>query len=219
MLLCACSPSSVETAFPPHCASCITPCHNSKDCAAKDWEGQQVHSLGDDLDVVSHCLHTLEGHPPHFRGTDTISGGIQRTRQPDEVWLSSRLWIFRWIDGLFFLSSYSIGVNLDACAIKRYDVNFNENEPFALQSFKNFCKSAVFTPSVHSSIDGVSVAEFFWETSPLATIFRDIEYPIKDIEIVQRNVSALAGKAVGDAFIVFFGYGHGVQTYPMVIKT
>lgn len=105
-------------------------------------------------------------------------------------------------------------MDLDACAIKRNDVNFNRNEPFALQSFKNSCKSAVFTPSVHSSIDGVPVAEFFWETPPLATIFRDIEYRIKDIEIIQRNVSALAGKAVCDAFIVFFGYGHGVQLTP-----
>ena len=100
-------------------------------------------------------------------------------------------------------------MNLDACAIKRNDVNFNENEPFALQSLKNFCKSAVFTPSVHSSINGEPVAKFFWETPPLATIFCDIEYRIKDIEIVQRNVSTLAWKAIGNALILFFGYTHG----------
>ena len=105
-------------------------------------------------------------------------------------------------------------MNLDAGAIERNNADFNGNKPFALQSFKNFCKSTVFTPSVHSSIDGVPVAEFFWETPPLAPIFCDIEYRIKDIEIVQRNVSPLAGKATGNALILFFGYGHGNKFTP-----
>lgn len=80
-----------------------------------------------------------------------------------------------------------------------------------LGSVKNFGKSVIFTPSVHSSIDGVPVAKFFWETPPLATIFRDIEYRIKNSEVIQRDISPLSGKAIGNAFIVFFGYGHGIS--------
>ena len=52
--------------------------------------------------------------------------------------------------------------------------------------------AGVPTPSVHSSIDGVPVAGFFWETAPLATISRDMTYCIEDREVIQRDVSVLA---------------------------
>ncbi len=117
--------------------------------------------------------------------------------------------------GPVFLSPCSIGVNLDDSAVKRKNLDFDGNEPLALKPLKNFGEDAIFAPPIHAGINGMPVAEFFWETPPLAAIFHDIEDSIENLAIIQGNISPLSGEAIGNAFILFFGYVHGGQVYPM----
>ena len=102
-------------------------------------------------------------------------------------------------------------MNLDNSAVKRKDLDFDGNEPLALKPLKNFGEGTIFTPPIHSGVNGMPVTEFFWETSPLATIFRDIEDSVENLEIIQGNISPLSGEAIGNAFILFFGYVHGAS--------
>lgn len=102
-------------------------------------------------------------------------------------------------------------MDLDDSAVKRKNLDFDGNEPLALKPLKNFGEGAIFTPPIHSGINGMPVAEFFWKTPPLAAIFRDVEDSIENLEITQRNISSLSGEAIGNAFILFFGYVHGAS--------
>ena len=102
-------------------------------------------------------------------------------------------------------------MNLDNSAVKRKNLDFDGNEPLALKPLKNSGEGAVFAPAVHPGINGMPVAEFFWETPPLAAIFRDVEDGIENLEIIQGNISPLPREAIGDAFIMFFGYVHGAS--------
>lgn len=102
-------------------------------------------------------------------------------------------------------------MNLDDNAVERKNLAFDNNEPFALKPLKNFGEGAIFTPPIHSGINGVPVAEFFWGSPPVAAILRDVGDSIEKREIMQREVSPSVRKAIGNAFILFFGYGHGVN--------
>lgn len=102
-------------------------------------------------------------------------------------------------------------MNLDDGAVARKNLDFDGNEPLALEPLKNFGEGTVFTPPIHSGVNGVPITEIFWETAPLAAIFCDVEGGIENQEIIQRDISPLSGKTIGNAFILFFGYGHGVN--------
>lgn len=100
-------------------------------------------------------------------------------------------------------------MNLDDNAVERKNLAFDNNKPFALKPLKNFGEGAIFTPPIHSGINSMPVVEFFWESPPVAATLPDVGDSIENWEIMQREVSPPARKAIGNAFILFFGYGHG----------
>jgi hypothetical protein len=68
-----------------------------------------------------------------------------------------------------------VRVNLAGSAVKRKDFNRNGDDLLGLQSGENPLYDTVFSPPFEASVHRIPIAELFWQTPPLATIFGHVQ--------------------------------------------
>ena len=78
------------------------------------------------------------------------------------------------------------------------------NDLCVLQACKDAIQDPRLRPAVHAGVDGVPTAKPLGQNAPLAALLGNVEDRVQDVQIRQRNVAALARKAVFDQGIVGF---------------
>jgi hypothetical protein len=82
---------------------------------------------------------------------------------------------------------------------------------FSLESFKNFIKHTIFTPSAHAGINGMPGCQTLSAGRAACSRFRNVQDGIHDLKAVMSNIASLSRKAVRNALVLFFGYLYGAN--------
>lgn len=105
----------------------------------------------------------------------------------------------------------AVGVNLNNSAVERDYFNFDRDQTFPLESFKNHIEYSVFTSLAHVGINGMAIIRIFWQDAQLVSVFDNVQCGINDLKALLSHISSLSRKAVCDALILFFGNIHGLN--------
>jgi len=93
-------------------------------------------------------------------------------------------------------------MHLHGSAVQTNNFNIYLDDPFRLQGCKDAFQHTVFTPSVHAHIDCMPVSVGFRQSSPLAAVFRNIQYRVDHLEIGDADVSSLDRKVFFDSLVL-----------------
>jgi hypothetical protein len=82
-------------------------------------------------------------------------------------------------------------MDLDDRTVQRHGFELHADDLSLLQVGKDAIQHATIHPPVHARIDRVSVAEPLGEATPFAASLGDIQNRVQDLQIVERDVTAL----------------------------
>ena len=93
-------------------------------------------------------------------------------------------------------------MNFNRCAVQTDRFDLYLDNVFDLQRLEHALQNAIFTPPVHAYIDCMPIPIGFRQCPPFATVFRDIQYRIDQLEITHTHILALTGQVFFDSFIL-----------------
>ena len=99
-------------------------------------------------------------------------------------------------------------MDLDHRAIQRNRFDLDANNLLMLQFLEHTVKDAILGPAIHPRIDRMPVAETFRQTTPLATMLRNVKDRIQHVPVRHAHVAALLRQAMFDPLKLGFGDFH-----------
>ena len=87
-------------------------------------------------------------------------------------------------------------MHLDAGAVQRHCLDLDLHDLRLLQLLESAIKYTGLCPATHARVDRVPIAEPLGQTTPLASMFGDVQDRVKHLQIRQADVAALLGQAV-----------------------
>lgn len=100
-------------------------------------------------------------------------------------------------------------MHLHRSTVQTNNFNIYLDDPFCLQGCKDAFQHTVFTPSVHARIDCMPVSVGFRQCSPLAAVFRNIQYRVDHLEIGDTDISSLDRKVFFNPLVLLKRDFHG----------
>ena len=95
-------------------------------------------------------------------------------------------------------------MHFDAGTVQAYRLHSNTDNILLLKTFEKSLQDTVFTPAIHARINRMPIPIGFRQCPPLASVFRDIQNRIHQLEIAHAYISALARQIFRNLFILFF---------------
>ena len=87
---------------------------------------------------------------------------------------------------------------LDAGAVERHCLELDSDHLGALQLFEDSIQNARLGPSIHTSINGVPIAEPLRQPSPLAAMFGHEKNGVQDLQVGHADVATLGRQTAFD---------------------
>ena len=104
-------------------------------------------------------------------------------------------------------------MDLNKSTVERNGFYFKAEYLLLLKAFKYTIKNPVLAPAVHACVDAMSATEVFWQTAPLAPMFRNVQNRVQHLEVVKVNIAPLAREAVSNSLILFASNLHKLQLH------
>ena len=76
---------------------------------------------------------------------------------------------------------------------------------FRLQPGKDPIQNARLAPAIHPRIDGMPIAKMLRQTAPFTTMLHHIQQGVKQLQIGDADVAALAWQAISNALKLALG--------------
>jgi hypothetical protein len=102
-------------------------------------------------------------------------------------------------------------MNLHTGAVERSCGYLDGYQALLLKSLEYSIEGAILTPTTHASINGMPISKMFRQSSPFASLLKNIQNSVDDLQIILSNIASLPREAVSDTEILLFGYLHGQQ--------
>jgi len=96
-------------------------------------------------------------------------------------------------------------VYFDGRAIQAHVFDVDGQDLFLLQSGKDPIQDAGLAPAIHPRIDGVPIAKMLRQTAPFAAMLDNIQQRVKQLQIGDADVAALAWQAISNALKLVLG--------------
>ena len=113
--------------------------------------------------------------------------------------------------GPFFFRPGPIRMNLHDGAIDRQRFHVDADDLFLLQRREDPIQDAGLGPPVHPSVDRMPAAKTLGERPPLASVLGDVQDRIQHVQVRDRDIPTLRGKAPFDASELLFGDHHTLE--------
>lgn len=99
-------------------------------------------------------------------------------------------------------------MNFNDRAVDGKSISADMQHLFLLQSCENSVKHTVLAPAAHAGVDAVPIAEIAWNSSPFASMLKNIKYCVQHREVVNCDIASLTRKSVGYFFVLLLCYFH-----------
>jgi len=99
-------------------------------------------------------------------------------------------------------------MDFDDGTVQGHSFDLHADDLSVLQLCKYAIQHPALRPPVHTSIDGVPVAEPLGQTTPFAPLLDDVQDGVQDVQIVERHVAALRRQTRLDVAILGVGDFH-----------
>ena len=99
-------------------------------------------------------------------------------------------------------------MDLDEGAVQGHGFDLHADDLSVLQLGKDAIQHPALRPPVHTSINGVPVAEPLGQTAPFATLLGDVQDGVEHVQIVEHHVAAWRRQTRLDLAILSVGDFH-----------
>ena len=156
--------------------------------------------------------HVLVARHPLLPRRARIRWRFEHPRQSDESWCSNPRVTSRWFGDRLFERSRPIRAHLHFRAVERHHLHPHPNEVRTLQFCKHSVRHTGLRPAIHPRVDGVSAPEGGRQSTPLAPCSATYRMASKHREMTERDIAALLGEQVRDAFEVCLRELHRLES-------
>jgi hypothetical protein len=96
-------------------------------------------------------------------------------------------------------------VYFDGRTVQAHVFDVNGQDLFLLQPGKNPIQDAGFAPAIHPRIDRMPIAKILRQAAPFAAILNYVQQRVKQLQIGDADVAALAWQAICNALKLSLG--------------
>jgi len=104
-------------------------------------------------------------------------------------------------------------MDLDRGAVQRHGLDLDTDNLSMLQTLEHPIQYASPRPSAHAGIDRVPSAKALGQAAPLAALLGDVQDGVKNLQVREADIPALARQAVLNQAVLGFGEFH-VRSIP-----
>lgn len=99
-------------------------------------------------------------------------------------------------------------MGLDRSAVQRYGLDLDTDKLSMLQTLEDPIQHASPRPSAHTRVDRVPSAKALGQATPLAALLGDVQDGVKNVQVREADIPALARQAVLNQALSGFGELH-----------